>query len=173
MNISKNGIDLIKKWEGLRLTAYKCPSNIWTIGYGHTKNVKKGMTITETQAEQFLFSDLVIAEKAVNALPYKLTQGQYDSLVSFTFNCGEGNLKQLTANNTRTLDTISEKMLLYNKSNGKTLQGLINRRKEEHALFISGTNINKDISVIINSIEKTRDDFIDSLNTLIEELKGV
>lgn len=173
MNISKKGIELIKKWEGLRLKAYKCPANVWTIGYGHTKNVVEGMTISETQAEQFLLSDLAVSEKAVNSLPYKLTQNQYDALVSFTFNCGVSNLDKLTANNSRTLDTIAEKMLLYNKANGKTLQGLINRRKDEYELFKSVDISYSNINSIITSIESLRDDFINNLNTLIEELKGV
>ena len=135
MNISQNGIDLIKKHEGCHLTAYLCPSGKWTIGYGHTSKVKKGMQITQEQAEEYLRKDCESSEKAVNALGRNLNQNQFDALVSFTFNCGVGNLKTLCHN--RTLGTISEKILLYNKAGGKVLNGLIKRRKEEQALFLA------------------------------------
>ena len=67
MNISKKGLDIIKKYEGLRLTAYKCPAGVWTIGYGHTKGVSNGMVITQAQADKFLLEDIVNAEKNVNS----------------------------------------------------------------------------------------------------------
>lgn len=135
MNISQKGIDLIKKYEGCHLAAYLCPAGIWTIGYGHTAGVKKGMIITEEKAEEYLRKDCESSEKAVNALGRNLNQNQFDALVSFTFNCGAGNLKTLCHN--RTLGTISEKILLYNKAGGKILNGLVKRRKEEQALFLS------------------------------------
>ena len=135
MKISKKGIDLIKKFEGCQLTAYLCPAGKWTIGYGHTANVAKGMEITRQQAEESLLKDLVSFEKAVNDLGRTLNQNQFDALVSFAFNCGVGNLKTLCYN--RTLEVIGEKILLYTKASGKTLQGLVNRRKEEQALFLA------------------------------------
>ena len=134
MKISQNGIDLIKKYEGLRLEAYLCPADIWTIGYGHTAGVRKGMTITEEQAEAYLRKDCESSEKAVNALGKKLNQNQFDALVSFTFSCGAGNLKKLCHN--RKLNVIAEKILLYNKGGGKVLNGLVKRRKDEQALFL-------------------------------------
>ena len=88
MNVSKKGIDLIKKYEGCHLVAYRCPANIWTIGYGHTKNVKQGMVITQAQADAYLMQDCQAAVKAVNALGRNLNQNQFDALVSFAFNCG-------------------------------------------------------------------------------------
>lgn len=134
MNISQNGINLIKKYEGLRLEAYLCPAGKWTIGYGHTSGVRKGMKITDEQAEEYLRRDLASSEKAVNALGRNLNQNQYDALVSFAFNCGTGNLKTLCHN--RKLSVIAEKILLYNKAGGKVLNGLVKRRKDEQALFL-------------------------------------
>ena len=135
MNISKKGIDLIKKYEGLRLEAYLCPAGVWTIGYGHTAGVRKGMKITANQAEEYLRKDCVSFEKAVNALGRKLNQNQFDALVSFAFNCGVRNLKTLCHN--RKLSVIAEKILLYNKANGQVLNGLVKRRKDEQALFLA------------------------------------
>ena len=137
LSISKKGLELIKKFEGCVLKAYRCPAGAWTIGYGHTSGVKSGMVITEAQAEEFLKADCKWAEKAVNEWDkrYNWNQNQFDALVSFTFNCGAGNLKTLLASGNRTIAEISEKILLYNKANGKTLEGLVRRRKEEKALF--------------------------------------
>lgn len=144
MNISKNGLDIIKKYEGLHLEAYLCPSGVWTIGYGHTSGVKKGMKITLEQAEEYLMKDCTAAVKAVNALGRNLAQNQFDALVSFTFNCGAGNLKTLCHN--RTLAVIAEKILLYNKSGGKVLSGIVKRRKEEQALFLKSDETGGQIS---------------------------
>ena len=95
MNISQRGIDLIKKYEGLRLKAYKPVATeiYWTIGYGHYgADVKEGMEITQKQAEEYLRKDCESSVKAVNALKRNLNQNQFDALVSFAFNCGAGNL---------------------------------------------------------------------------------
>ena len=137
MDISKVGLDLIKKYEGCHLTAYQCPSGVWTIGYGHTAGVKEGMKITQQQAEEFLKQDLERYEQYVrDNVSYSLTQNQFDALVSFTFNCGIGNLRTLIKD--RTLEQIADAILLYNKGGGKTLPGLVKRRQEEQALFLSG-----------------------------------
>lgn len=134
MKISQAGIDLIKKYEGCHLTAYKCPAGVWTIGYGHTKNVKPGDTITQEQAETFLRDDLARYEKHVESFKqYAWTQNEFDALVSFAYNVGS--ISQLTANGTRTRQVIAEKILLYTKAGGKVLNGLVKRRKDEHALF--------------------------------------
>lgn len=134
MKTSDRGIALIKSFEGCRLTAYLCPNGVWTIGYGHTAGVSNGQVITQEQAESFLKSDLDKYEKYVIATGLKLNQNQFDALVSFTYNCGAGNLKKLIAN--RTLSEIAEAMLLYNKSNGKALAGLTRRRHAERELFL-------------------------------------
>lgn len=135
MNISEVGLKLIKQFEGCHLTAYKDPIGIPTIGYGHTKNVKLGMKISQAQADAYLKQDLATAEKAVNNLPYDLNINQYSALVSFTFNCGTGNLKKLTDNNKRTLAQISARIPNYNRADGKVLPGLTRRRAAEKALF--------------------------------------
>lgn len=134
MKTSQNGINLIKKFEGCVLKAYKCPAGVWTIGYGHTSGVKEGQKITQTQAEEFLKQDLKEFEGYVNNLKLQLNQNQFDALVSFTYNCGPGNLKMLVRN--RTLQQIADALPLYNKSAGVVLNGLVRRRNEERALFL-------------------------------------
>lgn len=141
MKTSDKGIALIKKFEGCYLKAYKCPAGVWTIGYGHTgkvdgKAICSGMKITSAKATSLLKSDLATFEKAVancKYLTFKPNQNQFDALVSFAFNCGTGSLYTLVKN--RSAKVVSEKLLLYNKANGKELAGLVNRRKAEKALF--------------------------------------
>lgn len=139
LSISNNGLALIKKFEGCRLTAYKAVSTekYWTIGWGHYgSDVKQGQTITQAQADAFLKADCISAEEAVNSYSkYNWNQNQFDALVSFTFNCGRGNLKTLLNNGQRTITEISAKITAYNKSGGKVLQGLVNRRAAEKELF--------------------------------------
>ena len=140
MNISKKGIDLIKEFEGCRLTAYRCPAGVLTIGYGHTSDVYEGQTITSEQAEKYLRADILMCEGVVNAwnFHYKWTQGQYDSMVSFIFNCGEGEFNRLIRNGDRDKETIARKMLLYtHDENGVELEGLVRRRYAEYDLFTS------------------------------------
>ena len=146
MKISNVGLSLIKKYEGCRLTAYRCPAGVLTIGYGHTNGVTEGMTITQEQADAYLLADVAWAEKAVNKYmdTYKWNQNQFDALVSFTFNCGAGNLQTLVRDGCRTIAEISEKIPAYNKANGETLPGLERRRAEERKLFdksVSNTTI--------------------------------
>ena len=137
MKTSSKGVSLIKSFEGCRLKAYKCPAGVWTIGYGHTVGVKEGDTITQAQADEYLRNDLAKYEKAVLNYDsiYHFNQNQFDSLVSFTYNCGVGNLKNLTQSGKRTLAQISEKLLLYNKAGGVVLRGLQRRRAAEKELF--------------------------------------
>lgn len=134
MRISKAGLNLIKRFEGCSLTAYTCAAGVWTIGYGHTNGVKKGQKISKTQANEYLKADVRRFEKAVDALGRKWSQGQYDALVSFAFNCGEGNLKTLCKG--RTAKVIAEKMVLYCKAGGKVNQGLKDRREAERRMFL-------------------------------------
>lgn len=136
MKISQAGIDLIKQFEGCKLTAYKCPAGILTIGYGHTGNVKSGQTITQAQADALLISDLKKFEDRVMKYHAKYTwnQNEFDALVSFAFNIGS--IDQLTASGTRSRSVIAEKIVLYNKAGGIVLNGLIRRRKAEQALFL-------------------------------------
>lgn len=138
MEASQNALNLIKKFEGCKLTAYKCPAGVWTIGVGHTAGVYQGMKITQTEADNLLKNDLKIYEKHVNNLKRNFNQNEFDALVSFTFNCGSGSLQTLCKN--RTNAQIADALLLYNKSGGKVLQGLVNRRKAERDLFLKPVN---------------------------------
>lgn len=138
MTTSQAGIDMIKRYEGLRLVAYKCAANKWTIGYGHTAGVVEGDTCTEKQADIWLQHDIMKSERAVTALErygYAFSQSQFDALVSFTFNCGAGNLTKLADGGNRTLLDMSKKILLYNKAGGRIMNGLAKRRKEESEML--------------------------------------
>ena len=139
MKTSSKGVSLIKSVEGCRLKAYKCPAGVWTIGYGHTAGVKSGDTITQVQADDYLRNDLEKYEKAVMNYDgiYHFNQNQFDALVSFTYNCGVGNLKNLTQSGKRTIAQISTKLPLYNKAGGVVLRGLQRRRAAEKELFDS------------------------------------
>lgn len=148
MKSSENALNLIKKYEGLRLEPYVCAGGVLTIGYGHTGNdVKAGMRISETQAINFLKNDIVKAENQVNKYQskYNFNQNEYDALCSFAFNIGS--INQLTANGTRDRETIRIALPKYCNAGGKKLQGLVNRRNEELALFntpiFSNTSMNK------------------------------
>lgn len=138
MKTSQRGINLIKEFEGLRLTAYRCPAGVYTIGYGHTRGVKRGMKITEEEASAFLAADLRKSEKAVERYDgiYHWNQNEYDALVSFTFNCGAVNLRALLRNGQRNRSQIAATLPLYRKAGGKVLKGLVRRRAAEKALFL-------------------------------------
>lgn len=138
MTTSQKGIDLIKQFEGCRLKAYKAiPSEkYFTIGYGHYgADVVEGMTISQTDAEEFLRRDLGKFEAYVEKTGLKLNQNQFDALVSFTYNCGPGNLLKLVAG--RTIPQIGSAILKYNKAGGKVLKGLTRRREAEYKLYFS------------------------------------
>lgn len=138
MKTSQRGINLIKQFEGLRLTAYKCPAGVYTIGYGHTRGVKRGMKITEEDASAYLTADLRNSEKAVERYDsvYHWNHNEFDALVSFTFNCGAANLRSLLRNGRRNRAQIAETLPLYRKAGGKVLKGLERRRAAEKALFL-------------------------------------
>ena len=138
MKTSQRGINLIKQFEGVRLTAYKCPAGVYTIGYGHTRGVKRSMKITEEEASAFLTDDLRNSEKAVERYDsiYHWNQNEYDALVSFTFNCGATNLRALLRNGRRNRSQIAATLPLYRKAGGKVLKGLERRRAAEKALFL-------------------------------------
>lgn len=143
--ISKNCLDLVKKFEGCRLTAYRDEVGVWTIGYGITNSdksitgttIKRGLKISKETAEKWL-------EESLNKkyLPivlkydeYNWNQNELDALVSFAYNIGS--ITQLTAKGTRSKKTIAAKLLEYNKAGGKVYRGLTRRRKAEQKLFIT------------------------------------
>lgn len=156
MQTGQAGVDLIKQFEGCRLTAYKCPAGVWTIGYGHTgSDVKEGLTITPVKAEQLLKSDLAKFEKHVQNFDskYHWNQNEFDALVSFAFNVGS--INQLTANKTRTKDQIAQAMLLYNKAGGKVLPGLTKRRQAERQLFLTPSQeVKEKVDVTQSKVKK-------------------
>lgn len=134
MKISTKAYCAIASFEGFRATAYKCPSGIWTIGYGHTKGVKKGDMISYQEASKLLMRDIEEVENKLASLG-TLTQGQLDSLVSFVFNVGFENFnnstlkKKVIAN--RFDKSIGKEFKRWIYSKGKVLQGLVKRREWE------------------------------------------
>ena len=144
MRTSSRGIQLIKSFEGCRLTAYKDANSVWTIGWGTTnadkavtgKTIKGGLTITQATAEKWLIESIKQRyEPKVEKYEetYHWNQNQFDALVSFAYNIGS--IDQLTNEGKRDKQTIARKMLEYNKAGGRVLEGLARRRKAEHDLF--------------------------------------
>ncbi len=138
MNISDQGIALIKSFEGCRLTAYKAVSTekYYTIGWGHYgADVRAGQSISQNEADALLLSDLQRFVKYTNTYTaqLQLKQNQFDALVSFCYNAGPGSLKKLVSG--RTLKEIADHITDYTKSGGKVLKGLERRRQREKELF--------------------------------------
>ena len=138
---SDNGIGFIKQWEGLRLKAYQCSANVWTIGYGHTKGVKPGDVITKKQARQLLQEDLVRFETAVSrVVQVPLNQNQFDALVSLAFNIGVNSFAKSTLVkllNQEKYGEAANQFLVWIRAGKKILAGLKARRKKERELFLS------------------------------------
>ena len=135
------GLALIKSFEGLRLDAYPDPgtgAEPITIGYGHTGGVKLGARITEAQAEAFLREDLRRFERAVIRLAPKTTQNQFDALVAFSFNVGEGALggsTLLKLHNAGKYAEAKAQFARWNKAAGRVMNGLTRRRAAEAELY--------------------------------------
>lgn len=142
MQISQAGIDAIKAYEGVRLTAYFDSVGVPTIGVGHTLGVKMSDRITMEQCDEFLRADLEDAEHAVNnAVKVPLTQGQHDALVSFVFNLGAGAFKGSTLLkklNAKQYDEAADQFLRWNQAGGRVLPGLVKRRTSERMMFLTG-----------------------------------
>ncbi|EMB8996680.1 lysozyme [Enterobacter asburiae] len=146
MQTSDKGIALIKQFEGCKLTAYQDSVGVWTIGYGWTqpvdgKPIRAGMTIKQETAERLLKTGLVSYESDVSRLvKVDLTQGQFDALVSFTYNLGARSLSTSTLLrklNASDYAGAADEFLRWNKAGGKVLNGLARRREAERALFLS------------------------------------
>ena len=135
MRASNLLIQKIKEFEGCKLTAYRCPAGVLTIGVGHTKGVKIGQVITMGQAESLLKGDLLPCETFVNNLKLDLTQGQFDALVDFAFNLGIRNLRGSTLLKKVRINApvteIQAEFRKWNKAGGKVLEGLVRRREWE------------------------------------------
>jgi lysozyme len=151
MHMSPEGLNaLLKKFEGCKLKAYRCPANVCTIGYGHTSaagapQVVDGMTITQAQAEDILKRDIVKYEIAVmDLVKVKLTQNQFDVLVDFAYNAGVGNLKSSTMLkkvNAGDLDAVPAELMKWTKGGGKVLPGLVRRRQAAGAWWSADQHV--------------------------------
>ncbi|WP_448195581.1 lysozyme [Serratia marcescens] len=146
MNISKNGIELIKRFEGLRLKAYQDSVGVWTIGYGWTqpvdgKKVGPGMQIDQATADRLLKCGVVQYEQGVNQLvKVKITQGQFDALVSFAYNLGLRSLSTSTLLqklNDGDKQGAADQFGRWVNAGGKRLDGLVARRAAEREMFLS------------------------------------
>ena len=139
MKVSQECIDLVKFFEGFEPRAYLCPANVWTIGYGRTKNVKEGDELTEPQAERDLFEELdEFAEQVLNRVKVDLEQNELDALTSWTYNLGVGNLQSSTLLkklNSGDKNSVPSEMVRWNKAAGKVLAGLTRRREAEAKLW--------------------------------------
>jgi lysozyme len=138
--INKAGIDLVKRFEGCKLAAYKCPAGVWTIGYGHTGDVKEGMRITPHQADVILDYDLGRFAKAIHSRFPSLNENQYAACVSLAFNIGVTRFlsstlaKRIAA---KDFDGAADEFLRWDKAGGKVLAGLVRRRIAERDLFLT------------------------------------
>jgi lysozyme len=139
-----NGIDIIKQFEGCKLTAYKCPAGIWTIGYGNTvypdgKKVQPGDIIFQYQAESYLNDSVQKVRNQLNLLELKLNRNQFEALTSFIYNIGIGQFKTSTLYAKAIINPndpkIANEFRRWNKAAGQVLQGLINRREAELELY--------------------------------------
>ena len=139
MEISQEGLSLIKKFEGCELKSYKCAAGVWTIGYGSTNGVEEGMEISQERADMLLLEDVEVFEEAVNKLvEVSLEQNQFDALVSWTFNLGSTNLQNSTllkVLNNKDYEGVPAQIKRWNKAGGEVLQGLVRRREAEALLF--------------------------------------
>ena len=139
MKISQEGIALIKKFEGCELEAYKCAAGVWTIGYGSTKGVEEGNTITQEDADNLLLEEMHEYEGYINDMvTVDLKQNEFDSLVSWVFNLGPSNLSSstlLSRLNNKVWDDVPNQIKRWNKAGGQVRQGLVRRREAEALLF--------------------------------------
>ena len=145
MEINKAGKDLIKKFEGCKLKAYKCPANVWTIGFGNTfyedgTKVKEGEVITQERADELF--DIIISEfvRMTDVLvKSNVTENNFSALVSFTFNVGTGNLKKSTllkkVNANPKDPSIKAEFMKWTKAKNVVLKGLVRRREAEAKLY--------------------------------------
>lgn len=137
---------MITEWEGCKLVAYRDPVGIWTIGVGHTGKVGNepvgpGMRISAAQADEILSADLERFEKAVERLCPEVSQQQFDALVSFAFNCGDGALERSTLRKLHNAGSHAEaarEFDKWNRAGGKVLAGLTRRRAGERAVYERG-----------------------------------
>jgi lysozyme len=158
MKVSDKALEVIRHHEGVRTKTYQCPALLWTIGVGHVIDPnharvplaeRKALpipdgwnrTITMGEVDDILKRDLANFERGVERYcPVPLTQGQFDALVSFSFNVGLGTLQRSTLRQKvlrGDMEGAAEELLKYTIGGGKVLKGLVNRRNDERAMFLS------------------------------------
>ena len=148
MKISQTGVDLIRRFEGCKLKPYLCPAGYWTVGYGHVigngKTKPEKQLYTQEEVNELLRTDLVRFEQGVlRYCPVHLTQFEFDSLVSFSFNLGLGVLQRSTLRRKilrQDKQAAARNILKYNKAGGQVLKGLTRRREAEYRMFTKETN---------------------------------
>lgn len=138
----KDFVEKVKEFEGFRKTAYRCPAGVFTIGYGRTENVKPNEVTNVSRETKWLENRLKTDMEYVKGKMkmYNLSDNEFYALTDFIFNLGKRRLDTLTVNYTRTKEEIRQAILLYNKANGKVLQGLVKRREWEYNLFAEERN---------------------------------
>jgi lysozyme len=146
MKVTREGLTLIKEFEGFRSAAYRDAVGVWTIGYGHTSmagapDVTAGLVVTKAEAEEILVKDVEqFANGVRQLLQVNLSGQQFSALVSFAYNVGLGNFKKssvLTAVNRNDVAAVRRRLQLWTKAGGRVLPGLVRRRAAEAALFAS------------------------------------
>ena len=136
------GLDLIRHFEGFESEAYQDSVGVWTIGYGHTSNVRSGMVVTDGEAAQLLRGDVRDSAVAVQRrVEVPMLQQEFDALVSWTFNLGQGNLKASTLLkelNAGEHGKVPNEMRRWTRAGGEILDGLVRRRNSEANLWATG-----------------------------------
>lgn len=147
--LSGKAFELLKRLEGCKLTAYQDSAKVWTIGYGHTHNVKEGMKITQAQAEEFLREDVAKFEQGIlqtlREFGTRVLQAQFDALVIFAFNVGLKAFQKSTLakklylmdnKDQLSVNAVADQFQRWNKVGGQVLPGLVKRRGKERLLFL-------------------------------------
>ena len=140
MEINEAALEIIKRNEGCRLTAYRDVVGIPTIGYGHIEGVFMGMAITQEEADQLLREDVSKFERGVESKIETATENQFSAMVSLSYNIGLGGFGRSTVlrkHNEEDYEAAADAFLMWNKSGGKVYKGLVRRRGEERDLYLS------------------------------------
>ncbi|MCI7117793.1 MAG: lysozyme [Sutterella wadsworthensis] len=139
---AESAMDFVEAWEGCRLTAYKCPAGIWTIGVGHTRDVTEHDEITYEQSRDLLRRDLELVKHDLSRfVNVTVTEGQFIALISLAFNVGVSYVvhqcpKLMRALNAGDIEAAAHELLDIDKANGVRLPGLTRRRQSEARLFL-------------------------------------
>ncbi len=180
MQINPHGIELIKRFEGFRGTAYLCPAGYWTIGYGHTSmagppEVKRGMKMTRAEAAKVLARDVEgFADGVRGFLRRDLSENQFSALVSFAFNVGLGALRSssvLKAVNKGDFEAVPRRLNLWIKGGGRILPGLQKRRAAEGNLFMMPDGLGL-MAAALPQVAPIEIEAMDEARGLVEQLVG-